>query len=186
VKDDDEETQKWVKLFEGWAKANIFVCKLMIGEESIIPGYVEFIEQDGNEMLIGVLNITKAANKFNFKIDSTLERLKPQIMPYIALQLDSIGIYTRQIIDEESTECCYELAYYYLWNGAYSEGFKYLLAGLVKADSIYHESRILSFVRLFERYRDYASFDIKLEYQNLMKREIGKNEKKSSGIVSGK
>lgn len=186
VKDEDEETQKWVKLFEGWAKANIFVCKLMIGEESIIPDYVEFIEQDENELLIGILNIAKAANKFDFKIDSTLERFKPRLLPYVALQLDPIGLYTRQIIDEESTECFYELAYYYLWNEAYSEGFRYLLAGLIKAESIFNESRILSFVRLFERFRDYASFDIQLKYQNLMKKELGSDEKKSSGVVSGK
>lgn len=186
VKDRDDETQKWVKLYEGWSKANIFVCRLLLGEEGIISDYLAFIDQDEDEILIGILNIVKAANRFDFKINHILERYKSRVLHYVTLQPESIGIYTHQIIAEESTLCFYELAYYYLWNGDYSEGFTYLLYGLVKADSINNEPRILSFVRLFERFRDYASFDIQLEYQNLMKKEIGKNEKKSGGVVSGK
>lgn len=186
VKDRDEETEKWVKLFEGWAKANIFVCKLMIGDESFIPEYAEFIEQDEEELLIGILNITKAANRFDFNIDVILERFKPRLMFYLSMQSESAGIYTPQIIDEETTECCYQLAYYYLWNELYSEGFRYVLAGLEKAELINNEARILSFVRLFEQFRDYASFDIQQQYQNSMKKGFVQDEKKISRVVSSK
>ncbi|MNB91149.1 hypothetical protein D3C75_382240 [compost metagenome] len=186
VKDRDEETERWVKLFEGWAKANIFVCKLMIGDESFIPEYAEFIEQDEEELLIGILNITKAANRFDFNIDVILERFKPRLMFYLSMQSESAGIYTPQIIDEETTECCYQLAYYYLWNELYSEGFRYVLAGLEKAELINNEARILSFVRLFEQFRDYASFDIQQQYQNSMKKGFVQDEKKISRVVSSK
>ncbi|WP_310831327.1 helix-turn-helix transcriptional regulator [Paenibacillus pedocola] len=186
VKDEDEETQKWVKLFKGWAKANIFVYKLRIGHESVISDYAEFIDHNEDELLIGIHNIASAANKFDFDIDPILEKYKSRILAYATPQPESIGMYTHQIIAEESTLCFYELAYYYLSRKAFPEGFKYLLAGLVKANFINKDTRILSFVRLFEKFRDYATFDIQRNYQNLMKREIGKHEKKSGGIVSGK
>lgn len=182
----DEETLRWVKLFEGWAKANIFVCKLMIGDDNVIAEYAEFIDQDEEEMLIGILNITKAANRFNYNIDVILEKFKPRLIPYLSLQSESVGMYTPQIIDEESTECCYQLAYYYLWNRGHLAGFRYLLAGLEKSDFINNEIRLLSFVRLFEHFREYASFDIQQQYQNLMKKEFGLNEEKGSRVVSSR
>lgn len=182
----DEETLRWVKLFEGWAKANIFVCKLMIGDDNVIAEYAEFIDQDEEEMLIGILNITKAANRFNYNIDIILEKFKPRLIPYLSLQSESVGMYTPQIIDEESTECCYQLAYYYLWNRGHLAGFRYLLAGLEKSDFINNEIRLLSFVRLFEHFREYASFDIQQQYQNLMKKEFGLNEEKGSRVVSSR
>ncbi|MNP53218.1 hypothetical protein D3C76_1476750 [compost metagenome] len=65
-------------------------------------------------------------------------------------------------------------------------GFRYLLAGLEKSDFINNEIRLLSFVRLFEHFREYASFDIQQQYQNLMKKEFGLNEEKGSRVVSSR
>lgn len=186
VKDRDEETEKWVQLFEGWAKANIFACKLMIGNESVVQEYAEFIELDEEELLIGILNITKAANRFDFDINIILEKFKSRLTSYFSLQSDPVGIYTPQIIDEETAECCYQLAYYFLWNELYCEGFRYVLVGLDKAKFINNEARILSFVRLFEQFRDYASFDIQRQYQNSMKKGFDQDEKKISRVISSK
>ncbi|WP_283657600.1 hypothetical protein [Paenibacillus sp. RC343] len=43
VKETDEDTQHWIKLFQHWAQVNIYVNKLLSGDVSVLSDYVEYI-----------------------------------------------------------------------------------------------------------------------------------------------
>ncbi|MGF7048464.1 transcriptional regulator with XRE-family HTH domain [Paenibacillus sp. DS2015] len=174
VKEKDEETLHWVNLFIGWAQANIYVAKLLSGDVSVLSDYVSYIEQNTDEILTGLLNITKAANRFDIDIDNILRHFEPQIISYVKQQQQATAIYTQQVISEQIASFFYEIAHYYLSKELYLDGFKYLLDSMEKSVIISDETHILKSVRLFERFREFASHETESEYQNLLIEEENK------------
>ncbi|WP_019913644.1 helix-turn-helix domain-containing protein [Paenibacillus sp. HW567] len=186
VKETDKDTLHWLKLYKGWAEANMYVSKLMRGDESVLADYVAYIEQNKDELLIGLLNITEAANLFDFNVDYILQYFDSEINGYMQMQhQEAVGVYTKQVVSEQYARFLYGVAQYYLRQGLYLMGFEYLLAGLYTSSLINNETRILACVRLFERYRAFASHEIQHRYQNLLKEEEEEHEKKI-GIPVGR
>ncbi|MHA6533763.1 helix-turn-helix domain-containing protein [Paenibacillus sp. BAC0078] len=181
VKETDEDTLHWLKLYKGWAEANMYVSKLMRGDESVLADYVSYIAQNKDELLVGLLNITEAANLFDLNVDHILQYFDSEINGYMQMQhQEAVGVYTKQVVSEQYARFLHGVAQYYLRQGLYLMGFEYLLAGLYTSSLINNETRILAFVRLFERYRAFASHEIQHRYQNLLKEEEEEHEKKIS------
>lgn len=179
VKETDEDTLHWLKLYKGWAQANIYVSKLMRGDESVLADYVTYIEKNKDELLVGLLNITVAANLFDLNVDHILQYFASEINGYMQVQhQESVGVYTKQLVSEQHARFLYGVSLYYLRQNLYMTGFEYLLASLFKSTLINNETRILACVRLFERYRTFASHEIQHRYQNLLKEEEEEHEKK--------
>lgn len=172
VKEKDDETLHWVNQFKEWGRANIYVSKLMIGDDSGLADYVTYIKQNKNETLTGLLNILKAANIFNMDVAEILEQFKLEINSYI-YQKDqqAIGVYSKQVNAERVVRLLYEMAYYYLKREYYSSGFNYLLDFMSKSVILNKEALILKCVKLFERFREFASSELQEKYQNLLNEE---------------
>ena len=45
ISEPDEEDQIYIDKFAGWTEANTYLYKLMMGDHSVLPAYVEFIEK---------------------------------------------------------------------------------------------------------------------------------------------
>lgn len=175
VKEEDVETQYWLKLFKEWAQANTYVTKLMSGDKSVLQDYTAYIELKKDEVLTGLLNIMKAANKFSINVDEILQHFEPKLASYMLVQY--AGVYTQQVIDEQCASYFHEAARYYLNKDMYTVGFKYLLDSMGKYAIINNELSMLKCVKLFERFRDHASHETQLVYRKLLKEE-GEYEKK--------
>lgn len=169
VKEEDEETQHWINLFKKWAQANTYVTKLLSGDESVLPDYIAYIRLEKEERLTGILNIIKAANQYAIDVDDILQHFEPEILSYV--QQESVGVYTQQFISEQSAGYLYEAARYYLNKELYKKGFEYLIDSLEKYSIIKNEICILKCVRLFERFREHASYETQTLYRNLVKEE---------------
>ncbi|MBT2289108.1 helix-turn-helix transcriptional regulator [Paenibacillus albidus] len=170
VQDKDEDTLHWLTLFKEWAQANIKVSRLMFGDQSVLPEYVDYIKSHNNEKLAGILNILKSANKSNFDVDYILQYFESEISSLIQQkQLKAVGVYSKELVSDQIGRLLYELAHYYLKKYLYFKGFDYLLQGLEKFITLNNETFILKCVRLFENYREFANSEILFTYRNLLK-----------------
>ncbi|WNS43196.1 transcriptional regulator [Paenibacillus sp. MMS20-IR301] len=177
VKEQGEEVDHWIKLFQEWAVANIYITKLLSGDTTVIEKYVSYIDKHQDELVMGLLFILKTANKYNHNIDQTLEHYK--------LELEEIlnelvkGRYSRNLAMDRQATLMYELAFYYLHKGENDKGFDFLLKSLKKFQQINSEKYILESVTLFERFRRVASLEIQEQYQNLLLGGVSYEEKGS-------
>ncbi len=78
VKESDPDTLQWMKKFQHWAKINTYVNRLMSGDVSVLPDYVEHMT--GEQYIFSeLLNVIEAANQYNLDVDYILQRFEPQI-----------------------------------------------------------------------------------------------------------
>ncbi|KZE64714.1 DNA-binding protein [Paenibacillus jamilae] len=171
VKEDDEDTKYWVNLFSQWAEGNIYVNKLLSGDISVLPDYVEYIaatsNDNENEKLSKLLNIMIAANRYEIDVDDVLLRFEMDIHSFI--KLPSVAdMYTYQVIPEHTTLFEYEVAKYYLNRGRYSPGFKYLLDVLAKSIAINKETLFIRCIKLFEQFKEFADIQAHSKYEILV------------------
>lgn len=181
VKETDPETQYWMEEYRHWAQANTYVNKLMSGDMSVLPDYIEFIEGK-QEIFAELLNIIEAANRFHMDIDDILLKFEPKILLYE--QDQNADVYTQQVIPEYSTQLWYQLSKYYLNKGEYFVGLKYLLECMGKSYTLNNNNAIIKCVGLFESFKEYALPETLVQYQKFIKKVWEKNEKEDDLVIS--
>ncbi|MBE3650986.1 helix-turn-helix domain-containing protein [Paenibacillus polymyxa] len=157
VKESDPDTLNWLGNFKQWAKINTYVNRLMSGDVSVLPDYVEYIAGE-KEIFAELLNIIEAANQYNVNVDHILQRFEPQIAAY--QEVSSTDMYTKQFLPQQYVRFWYKVAKYSLNKGRYTYGFKCLIIAFEKAVTINHGLLIANCVSLFERYKMYATPEI--------------------------
>nr|WP_114498354.1 helix-turn-helix transcriptional regulator [Fontibacillus phaseoli] len=167
VKETDDNTKYWMNLFLAWAQANIFANKLMSGDLSILSDYISYIEMRSDEVFTALINILYAANRYQFNVDSILQRFEIKIKTF---EPQSKDMYSGQVIPDSCAKFFYELAFYYLRKCDYRNGFKNIMQGLEYSIKINKESMILKFVGLFEDFSNEASIEVRALYKNLIKK----------------
>ncbi|MGZ0040886.1 helix-turn-helix domain-containing protein [Paenibacillus ottowii] len=171
VKETDEDTLHWLELFLNWALCNTCVNKLLSGDISVLPDYVEYISISSNttnELVTQLLNIMMTANRYEVDVDDILEQFEMKIDSITQQQL-SADMYTHQVVPEQSTRFKYELAKYYLNKANYSLGFKHLLDVLSKSLVINKEAFFISCIKLFEQFKPFAGFRVCTKYESLVR-----------------
>ncbi len=175
VREKDEDALYWKGLFQEWAQANIYLTQLMAGNIEVLNEYVNLIGFKDNEIFMGLWNIMIAANRYKLNVDDILLKFKSTLDNL--LEHKKNNIYNEYFTAVQLIGLLFELATYYLFKNNYQKGFRYLLDALKKATIINNESTILLCMRLFERYRNYATQEMKLEYHNLVK--VGEENEKA-------
>lgn len=183
VKETDPDTIHWINIFKDWGQANLYVAKLLSGDVSVLPKYVEFIQPKKYEILPALFNIIEAANRFRLNVDDILLQFNAEIFEYIQLQ-QAMGPYTNQLIANSFADFSHELASYYFQKNIFPEGFRYTLTCLELSSKINKRSSIIKAVGLFERYRNLASSETMTTYQNLVS-EVYEDEKEKTASLFG-
>lgn len=178
VKETDEETLYWKNLFQEWTQANILLTKLMAGDIGLLPEYVNYFKKEENEALTGLWNTMIVANRYKINVDHVLNKLESVLSN--VLEQEENEIHNQQNIDNKLIGLLCELADYYLFRENYEQGFKSLMHGLKKSTIINNESSMLRFMRLFERFRNVASAESKVEYHQLV--EMGDGHEKECSV----
>ncbi|MET3207234.1 UNVERIFIED_CONTAM: transcriptional regulator with XRE-family HTH domain [Paenibacillus sp. PvR008] len=178
VKETDEDTRHWIGLFRHWAEGNTYVNKLLSGDVSVLPDYVEYIctspDKSEKEMVAKLMNVMIAANQYQIDVNEILQRFETVIDSFVQ-QNPSADMYTEQVIPEQSTRFKYELAKYYLNKGRYSHGFEYLLDVLSKSLAINKEAFFIRCIALFEQFKKFADVKAHVKYESLVSE--GKRER---------
>ncbi|MDN4620254.1 transcriptional regulator [Paenibacillus sp. PsM32] len=176
VQENDPNTLLWKNNFKSWAESNNYVYKLLSGDISVIDTYLKSIENEEDEIMVFLLNVVEASNRFNFNIKDIILKFKNEISN-LEKKTKSIDIYTHQTNLERYSRFLYELALYYLRSGSYDNGFNKLLESLKQAYLINNKTCIIKCVGLFEKFRINATNDTKKTYQTMIN-EVYKYETK--------
>ncbi|AJS58381.1 helix-turn-helix domain-containing protein [Paenibacillus sp. IHBB 10380] len=183
VKEDTQEAQKLMKQCKGWAKANTYLYRLLMGDIEVLPEYVTYIEQQEEEILPALFKIIQAANRYQFNVDDVLLRFEKGISSYRDLE-GEVGTYNRQVIADRYAHFMAEVASYYFSRKKYDMGTSCILESLLSSVKIYSESCVIRCVGLFEQFRHAISLEAQKEYQNLIS-EVRKHYEKKNGFVIG-
>ncbi|WP_068505051.1 helix-turn-helix domain-containing protein [Paenibacillus kribbensis] len=178
----DEDTQYWVSLYQHWAEGNTYVNKLHSGDTSVLPNYVEYITAtsitDENEKLSKLLNVMIAANRYTIDVDDVLLQFEEDINSFAQLPAPT-DMYTQQVLPNYLAYFGYELAYYYLYKGMHSTGFKHLKSATLKTIVLNNETYFINCMGLFEHFKAYAVDETKLEFSKLIEKVWLNNVKKN-------
>ncbi|MEK5318180.1 transcriptional regulator [Paenibacillus sp. FSL L8-0644] len=174
VKETDDDTQHWIGLFRHWAEVNTYVFKLLSGDTSVLTDYVEYIAASTNkadkEMVTKLLNVMLAANRYQLDVNRILKRFETVIDSFVQQGQPSSDMYTNQVIPEQFARFGYELAYYYLHLGMFSDGFKYLMYSMVSYHTLNNETYYINCIGLLERFRAHLSPETKKEYSKFIEK----------------
>ncbi|WP_028589880.1 hypothetical protein [Paenibacillus massiliensis] len=181
VKEQDEDTKKWIVSFQQWTKVNLCVNRLMAGEIHVLPEYVDYIEGE-NEIFAELLNVVEAANKYNINIDSILKRFEQQIVDPQRHKFNDT--YNQQVLSIEEARFWYELSKYFLCRRDYSHGFKCLMDCLELAHKMNNKVLLMNCVGLFENFRSVATAEMKTQYNALIRKVWEGNDQKGGVLLS--
>ncbi|MBD8841175.1 MULTISPECIES: helix-turn-helix transcriptional regulator [unclassified Paenibacillus] len=179
IEDSTTEDQLFIKRFKDWAEVNTYLYKLMTGDYNALNSYLDFIEVNENETLLGLVKVMEAANQYQLNVDHVLKRFDSFIRMLVN-DSNYESSYTTQIKDDRYTKFWAELAFYQLSKARHNEGFRDLLTCLSSAHKIKDDSTIIYCVSLFEEYRTQASDSIESQYKSIIKEVYGRYEKKSN------
>ncbi|KJD45320.1 hypothetical protein [Paenibacillus terrae] len=166
VKETDPDTLHWMGQFQRWVKINTYVNKLMSGDVSVLPDYVEYIAGE-KEIFAELLNVIEAANRYHIDVDHILRRFEPQITAY--QEVSSTDMYTQQFLPQQYARFWYKMASYSLNKGRYSYGFECLLVAWENALTMNNQLIISNCARLFERFSVKAVLETGRELQKMWK-----------------
>jgi hypothetical protein len=164
VREKDEDTKYWMDQFQKWSKANLLTNKLMAGEVEVLPEYLAFVQSHKDEIILALLNIMYAANRYQVDVDSVLLQFKSEIDAYVNHK-QSNDLYKDLVLSDKYNKFLYDLTFYYLNKGDYEKGFNYLMRGLDNSVKMNKKELILSFMVLFEQQRHMASSELCKRYK---------------------
>ncbi|XOK59463.1 DNA-binding protein [Paenibacillus elgii] len=156
----DEVGRKEVEKFRIWGKANMYSLELKTGNQTIIPEYLNYLEENPNELLPGALNLVESANKYGFSVDTILDDLCQKI----SIMDSSIT----SITGTQLFHFWYEKASYSFKKVQMVNGINDLLQALYIAQKIRYYSGFERCISLFSKQIQYASEQQKANYRNLL------------------
>lgn len=174
----DEEDQLFIDKFAGWAEANTYLYKLMMGDHTVLPAYIEFIEKNEEEILPAIINILEAANKFDQNIDDILYKFSDRINS----EINCLEGYTEQMKNEVYAAFLLERSLYHLNRYEYQEGLKQLIHCLRESVRFNNQTDIIHCISLYEKYKNMGTTEIEHQYKIIMM-EVQKAYEKKENIL---
>jgi hypothetical protein len=162
----DKNGLEEVERFKFFAKANLYTNDLLSGELSVLPEYVQFLEDNPEELLPGLVTIMETASLHSVNVDELLERFSEKIEDFGNLEDATNRTHYFRFL--------YHRAIYYAKHQRYQDSVQLILLFLTSYNMI-NDADFRKFVVLFEVYRKYASNEQTEQYQNLCK-ELLKHE----------
>ncbi|EHS57389.1 helix-turn-helix domain-containing protein [Paenibacillus sp. Aloe-11] len=185
VRETDEDAQHWIGLFKHWSQANILAYRLLSGDVSVLHEYLNYIDVSSDtiqeDRVTQLLNIMTAANRYKLDVNDILKQFETEIASF-SQRPSSSDMYTQQVIPDYSALCGYELAYYYLNQEMYSDGFNQLFCAMVKAHILNNETYFINCMGLFVRFKAHAVPETKAEFYNLIEKVWLNNVEKSGNV----
>ncbi|MEK3791682.1 helix-turn-helix transcriptional regulator [Paenibacillus sp. FSL R7-0204] len=163
IQENNEEVKRTVAQFQEWGTANRLLYRVMGGQYEALSDYVAYISDRPDEIFIALYNIILSANRYDWNVDSILERFAAYLP--CRTNLAEYGIlHNKQIITNQYTQFLAELAAYYL-NNKRKEGIGFILQSLESSARINNESNVIKCVDLFGQHRNQANEEENEQYK---------------------
>lgn len=64
----------FIKRFKDWVEVNFYFYKLMLGDYEVLDFYLDFIDEDENEIFFGLVKVMEVVNLYNLNVDYVFRR----------------------------------------------------------------------------------------------------------------
>lgn len=157
----DAEGRAEVEYYRETAQANRYIIELHEGNTAVLPDYLAFLRNDGEEVLPGVLYILDSAIRHGYNIDHVLDEFSEQIRAMGEYYETHRNI--RYYIDY-----MYMTARYYSLQGRTPDAVHKLLQALETSVKLKDDTGFRKSVALFEKLRNQTTSDQLDKYLRLM------------------
>lgn len=163
-----EEDLQEVEYYKSIAKANTYVIDLLEGRIVVLDEYIDFLRNNKDEMLPGLIHVLESSIKYNFSVDSILAEFQDVI--------DSMSEYykTKRNI-RYYNDYIYLLGKYYSKRENKVDALNTVLNALTSSVNLKDDIGFKKAVALFEVLREYATLIQLEQYKNIMITIIEKN-----------
>lgn len=167
---------KVIEQFGDWTIGNNLLYYVMSNHSESLVDYVEYLEVREDEIFLGLCYIMIAANKYHYEVDCIIEKFSFYLQ--YRDQKSGLSKISQQVTADRYSRLLSELGTYYLNSNRTSLGLDYILQGLSFCIKINSERGIIRCITLFEEYRDYSTFEMRIRYKDLIGEVRESNEKK--------
>lgn len=161
----DEKGLKEVEKFKLYAKANSMNIEILKGNTNILPAFIDFLDDNPNELLPSLLIISQSANKYNFNIDDVLEHFHEALIASENVKTQ----YNKRSVTNWYAKIFFEVALYHVKKADYSLALSSTLLSLEMSIIINNKDMFMKCVPFFEEFRSKASDDQKAKYEHLVR-----------------
>lgn len=147
---DSSETSRYlIEHFKFFASANELQLDILDGNIERLPEYIQFLDNNSDQVLQGLTNIIRSANKFNYNVDAIITQLSKHVKGYTH--------YKDKVRASHYLSFQYELALYRNNNNDRSTAIDITLHILVVADRLGNDKYFKKAISLFEIIRKFGS-----------------------------
>lgn len=156
-----EEDIEEIERFKGFAKANGYAVDLLSGKKELLKEYIDYIHENDEETLPGLITIFEAANLNEWNIDEYYYSSIPEQIDTFS-ELEDLGnrVYYVKLLNQ--------LAAYNLNQRRYDVAIKYILDYMQIAVTMDLYREFITTIGMFENLRTLATTEQLLEYQNIL------------------
>ncbi|MED5017819.1 hypothetical protein P9847_10935 [Paenibacillus chibensis] len=161
LNDSTDEAITIVEDFNKFAKANLLTLDILTGNRNKLPEYTEFLQQNPDQILSGLITILESAILYSYNVDHVLEPLRSHIR--------DASFYTEQVLATKYLSYSFMLALYYSLNDHTQEAIIISLHNLSLCDKLGNDKYFKKTIALFETIKIYASVSQLEEYSRILK-----------------
>jgi len=145
----EKKTKYEIERFKLWAIGNQRTLDLLLGNESALPDYIQFIRDNSEEEILpGLTNLSEAAVAHNYSITPVLKEFEIKVLS-VKLETPADKSHFYMIM--------HNLAVYYINREMYKDGINCAIRGLSIAVKMDNNDFFRQIVTLFERNRNHAT-----------------------------
>ncbi|NEU26581.1 DNA-binding protein [Paenibacillus polymyxa] len=160
----DQSGHEEVERFRFLAKANLYTVDLLLGKKELLSEYVQFLHDNDEELLPGMVGIAEAANLNNWDIDDLLNEFADDIEIFEGYEDRANRVYYLKLVSQ--------LAIYHLKKKQHIVALNYILVSLKFSVGVETDADFRTLVALFETFRDEATPSQQEQYQTILLRAL--------------
>lgn len=152
----NEDGQNEVNKLKIFAKANFLSLNILLGNQSYLNKYTNFLEKNPSEILPGLMTILQSANKYEFEVNYIIDKFY-YIFDYNGEDELIIDSYYSVLNTLDRYEILYrQMAIYYFRNGNYTEGIQYISKCLAVSNRINKKSDFAEYPELLNLLKEWS------------------------------
>ncbi|MBU9707650.1 DNA-binding protein [Paenibacillus sp. AK121] len=152
-----------VEYYRHAARANLYALDILSGRSEVLQEYVQFLRDNPEELLPGLLSIVEGAARHDYPLERVLESFAEQIEDFKYFEEPvNVSYYFR---------FCYQLALYYIKLRQFTVALGYILQSLKLSDTLgmEHEHEFRKCTAIFEIFRSQATATQQDQYITILK-----------------
>lgn len=152
-----------VEYYRHAARANLYALDVLSGNSEVLQEYVQFLQDNPEELLPGLLSIAEGAYRHGYSLEVILKSFTQQIDDFKYLEEPvNVSYYFR---------FCYQLALYYIKQHQFVTALDYILQSLMLSDTLgtEHEHEFRKCTAIFEIFRSQATATQQDQYITILK-----------------